>query len=109
RTGEAAVAVEQEQGVALRHRRQLRDQLGRGDAERNFTGLLSAKDLARAAQAQILLSDAKAVVGLAHQSEPRAGRFAERVAADQQAHALARTPPHAAAELVELREAETLG
>ena len=47
--------------------------------------LLAPIPEAGAAEAEILFGDAETVVGLAHQSETRAGGFAERVAPEQQA------------------------
>ena len=45
----------------------------------------ASQKLAGAAQAQILLGDAKAVLGLAHDGEPRLGRLAERLGVEQKA------------------------
>ena len=66
----------------------------RASARRNcgLARLARAEDLAGAAQPQILLGDAEAVIGLAHQGKPRARRFAERIAAQQQADRLCWSP-----------------
>src|SRR6185503_8941331 len=90
RAGKAAVAVEQQQRIALRDRRQLGDEVEGGDPEPFLARLAGAEDLARAAEAQILLGDAEAVAGLAHQGEPRPADLGQGHPADQQAAALAR-------------------
>ena len=71
--------------------------------------LARAQHFARAAQAQVLLGDAEAVLGFAHDREPRLGRLAERLLIEQQAGRLAAAAPDAAAQLVQLRQAEALG
>ena len=68
-----------------------------------------AEHLALAAQPQVLLGDAEAVLGLAQDLEPRPRRFAERALVEQQAGRAAGAAPDPAAQLVQLREAEALG
>ena len=72
-------------------------------------GLAGAEHLAFAAQAQILLGDPEAVLGLAHHLEPRLGGRPERALVEEEAGRGARAAADAAAELVELGEAEALG
>jgi hypothetical protein len=88
---------------------QLADLLGAGEAELRFAGLARAENLAGAAQAKVLLGDAEAVIGLAHQSEPRARRLAQDIAAQQQADAVLVSAPDPAAQLVELGETKAVG
>ena len=71
--------------------------------------LAGAQQLAGAAQAQVLLGDAEAVLGLAHDGEPRLRGLAERLGVEQQAGRLGAAAPDPAAQLVELRQAEALG
>ncbi len=47
--------------------------------------LAGAQKLAGATQLEVLLGDAKAVLGLAHDGEPRLGGLAERLGVEQQA------------------------
>src|SRR5205085_4421280 len=68
-----------------------------------------AENLARAAQPQILLGDAEAVVGLAHQREPSTTHLDEVGTADQEANALPRPSPDASPQLVQLGQPEALG
>ena len=83
--------------------------LGMGDAEAGHARLARAEDLAAAAQPQVLLGDAEAVLGLAHDAEAVAGDGAERRLVEEEADRRPVAPPDAAAELVELGEAEALG
>ena len=80
-----------------------------GDAEAGQAALPRAEHVAFAAQAQILLGDAEAVFGLAQDGEPRLGGLAERRLVEQQAGRMAGPAADAAAQLVQLREAEALG
>src|SRR4051794_20366404 len=106
---ETAVAVDQQAGVVHREWREGPDLLGAREPELGLAGLAGAEDLAGAAQAQILLGDAEAVIGLAHQSEPRSRGFAEHIAAQQQADAVLVAAADPAAQLVQLGEAEAIG
>ena len=58
---------------------------------------------------QIFLGDAEAVFGLAQDGEPRLGGLAERRLVEQQAGRVAAAAPDAAAQLMQLRQAETFG
>ena len=80
-----------------------------GEAKSRRAGLADAEHLALAAQSQILLGDAEAVLGLAQDLEPRPRRFAERALVEQQAGRAAGAAPDPAAQLVQLRQAEALG
>ena len=79
------------------------------DAEAGHAALARAEHVAFAAQPQILLGDAEAVLGLAQDREPRLGGFAERRLVEQQAGRMPGAAADAAAQLMELREAEALG
>src|SRR6185295_16124831 len=57
---------------------------------------------------QILFGNAKTVAGLAHERQPGPAHVGEIRSADQEAGALARAAPNAAAQLVKLGEAEAL-
>ena len=78
-------------------------------AQLRDTGLLGAEDLAGAAQAQIFLGDAEPVGGLAHHRQAAGALLGDLAAHQQEAVALAAAAPDAAAQLVELREAEAIG
>ena len=80
-----------------------------GDAEAGRARLARAEHLAAAAQPQVLLGDAEAVLGLAHDAEAVAGDGAERRLVEEEADRRPVAPADAAAELVELGEAEALG
>ena len=62
------------------HRQQALDLLEVGDAERGVAGLAGAEQLAAAAQPQVLLGEAEAVLGLAHQREALAAHVGEAFA-----------------------------
>ena len=79
------------------------------DAEARHAGLAGAEHVAFAAQAQILLGDAEAVLGLAQDLDARLGGLAERRAVEQQAGRALAPAADAAAQLMDLREAEALG
>ncbi len=79
-----------------------------GQPSTGLARLPRAEQLAPAAQPQILLRDAEAVIGLAHQREARTGRLAERRAAQEQADRMLAPASDAPAQLVQLGEAETL-
>ena len=72
------------------------------------TVLARAEEIAGAAQTQILLGDLKAVVGLAHDRKAGLDLLA-LVVRDKDAPALVPAAPDAAAQLMELAEAEALG
>src|SRR6185503_9679817 len=80
-----------------------------GDAEFRHAALAQAQRIAAAAEAQILLGDAEAVLGLAQDREPRLGGLAERALVEEEAGRGALAAADATAELVELRQAEALG
>src|SRR5687767_7044663 len=78
------------------------------DSEGWNAGLARAHHFAGAANLQILLGDAEAVRGLGHDAEPLlrdCGLFVRR---EKHAVGLIRAAPHAPAQLMKLREAETL-
>ena len=80
-----------------------------GEAEAGRARLARAEHVALAAQAQILLGDAEAVLGLAQDFDPRWRRLAERPLVEQQAARAAGAAADPAAQLMQLREAEPLG
>ena len=80
-----------------------------GEPEQRQARLARAQHLAGTAQPQILLGDAKAVLGLAHDGEPRLGGLAERRLVEEEAGRLRRPAADAAAQLVQLGQAEALG
>src|SRR5262249_14235781 len=107
--GELRIAVEDQRGVVARGLQELAVRLDAGDAEAGHAALPGAEHVAFAAQAQVLLGDAKAILGLAHDGEPRLRGLAERRAEEQQAGRAFGAAADAAAQLVELGEAEALG
>src|SRR3546814_19214095 len=70
------------------------------NAEVRQAALPRAQYLAGAAQAQVFLGDAEAVIGLAQDGQPRLGGFAQRPGIDQQAGAWPATTAAPAAQLV---------
>ncbi len=83
--------------------------LDAGDAEARHAALARAEHVAFAAQLQIFLGDAEAVVGLAQDGEPRLGGRAERRLVEQEAGRALGAAADAAAQLMQLREPEALG
>ena len=83
--------------------------LDAGDAEAGHAALPRAEHVAFAAQSQILLGDAEAVIGLAQDRKPRFRRLAERRLVEQEAGRALGAAADAAAQLMELREAEAFG
>src|SRR5690242_11911193 len=69
--GQLRVAVEDQRGIVARGLQVLAVRLDAGDAEAGQAALPGAEHVAFAAQAQVLLGDAKTVLGLAHDGEPR--------------------------------------
>ncbi len=80
-----------------------------GNPQLGQAALPRAQNLARAAEPQILLRDAEAVLGLAHDGEPRPRRLPKGRGIEQKAGGRLVAAADAAAKLVELGEAETLG
>ena len=80
-----------------------------GEAQLRQPALPRAEHLAGAAQPQILLGDAEPVLGLAQDREPPPRDLAERRLVQQEAGRGLVAAPDAAAQLVQLREAEALG
>ena len=78
-------------------------------AQGGEAALADAEHLAGAAQPQVLLGDAKAVVGRAQDLETRARRGRERLVIEEQASRCSGAPADPPAELVQLRETEALG
>src|SRR5689334_12590526 len=79
-----------------------------GEAQQRLAALALAEVFARPAQLQIALRDLEAVRALEDDLEPCTRRIGKRVAEKQDADARARTAADAAAQLVQLREAEAL-
>src|SRR3546814_17337162 len=80
-----------------------------GEAELRQAALAGAEQLAGAAQLQVLLGDAEAVVGLAHDAQARAGGLAERPLPKQPAGGLAAAAADASAALGKPGEADAPG
>ena len=80
-----------------------------GEPQLRQSALLRAEHLAAAAQPQILLGDAEPVLGLAQDRQPPPRDVAERRLVQQQTGRGLVAAPDAAAQLVQLREAEALG
>src|SRR3954451_15050099 len=80
-----------------------------GETQLRQSALLRTEYLAAAAQPQILLGDAEPVLGLAQDREPPPSDVAERRLIQQEAGRRLVAAPDAAAQLVQLREAEALG
>jgi hypothetical protein len=84
-----------------------RVRLGADQPERRQTGLLRAEHVAGAAQAEIDLGDGEAVIVAADGVEALFGGLAQRRLPEQYARALFVAPAHAAAQLVQLSQAES--
>src|SRR5437879_4169532 len=109
RRGQRRIAREHERGVVARRADIFAVYRYASDSEARHTGLARAEHIAFAAQLQVLLGDAEAVLGLAHDGEPRLRGLTERRLVDQQAGRVLGAAPDAAAQLVKLREPEALG
>src|SRR5215813_9547191 len=107
--GERGIAAEHQGGVVAGGLQELAVGLDAGDAEARHAALAGAEHVAFAAQAQVLLGDAEAVLGLAHDGEARFRGLAERRAVEQEAGRVLGAAADPAAQLVELRQAEALG
>ena len=103
------VAVEDEAGVVMSDR----DQLGMGgeicEPQGRQAALPCAQHLAGAAQLEILLGNAKPVIGFAQGGEPLPRHLAQRRLVQQQASRGLVAAPDAAAQLVQLGKAKALG
>ena len=106
---EPRVGGQERAGVRLRHLHEARLLLQVGDAEPRQARLRRADHVARAADGEVLLGDAEAVLGLPQEGKAALGRLAQGRLVEENAGRLGRAPPHPAAELVELCEAEGLG
>src|SRR5689334_14625836 len=84
RGGEAGIAAEEQRGVLARHLEKLAVHLDAGDAKAGHAALPLTEHVAFAAQFQILLGDAEAVVGLAQDRQPRLRGVAERSLVEQE-------------------------
>ena len=73
-----------------------------------YSVLAGAEKLPAAAQAQVLLGDDEAVIGLRHHHHARFGNIIDFRGGDQDAVGLGPPPPHPSAQLMELAEAEAL-
>ena len=80
-----------------------------GEEQQRLAALPLTEIFAWAAQVQVALGDLEPVGALEDDLQSRAGSLGERVAKKQDAHALAHASANAAAQLVQLREAEALG
>src|SRR5579871_914287 len=95
--------------ILARTRQQICVNVEPGEAKAGHSGLSGAEHVAFAPEFQVLLGDAEAVLGRAHDFKPRHARFAQRTPVEKEARRAAGSAADAAAELVKLGEAETLG
>src|SRR5206468_9240812 len=109
RFGELAVARDDGARLAARLLEQVRVAEQIDCAELGEPRLARAEELARAAQLQIDLGDAEAVVRRRHRVDPALGLFREMAGRQQDAVRLPLAPSHASAKLMQLRETEALG
>src|ERR1700693_2449633 len=79
------------------------------EAKTRQAGLLRAKHLAFAAQAEVFLGYPKSVLRVAHDRDSRLGRLAEWRPVEEQAGGFGAGAPHASAQLMQLGEPEPLG
>src|ERR1700737_4167272 len=79
------------------------------EAKTRQAGLLRAEHLAFAAQAEVFLGDAKPVLRLAHDRDPRLGRLAKRRPVEEQAGGFGTCAPDASPQLMQLGKPEPLG
>src|SRR5262245_65845833 len=98
--GERRVARQEELGLVARGADELAVRLDAGDAEARHAGLPRAEDVAFAAQPEVFLSDAKTVLGVAHDVEARFRGFAQWPAVEQQAGGMLTAAPGGAAQMV---------
>jgi hypothetical protein len=103
------VAVEHRLGDGACGLEQVRVASEVGEAQQRRPALARAEVLARAAQHEILVRDAETVRVLEDDAQARARGLRQRVLVEQDARALGRPAPDAAAQLVELRQPEALG
>ena len=96
------IARQHQLGVVAGRADQAAVHLDAGDAEARHARLPRAEHVAFAAQPQILFGDAEAVLGLAHDLEPRLGGVAERRPVEQQTGRAAGAPADTSAQLVQL-------
>src|SRR4029450_434273 len=78
------------------------------DAKRRQSRLPRAREIAEAAQREVLLGNCEAVVRLGQYLQALAGLLAERILIDEHARRLVLASADSPAQLVELREAEPL-
>ena len=80
-----------------------------GEAQQRRARLSRAEELARPADREVAARDLEAIVGLEHRLQARLRGVGERRAVEQHADARAAAAADAAAQLVQLRQAEALG
>ena len=97
------------EGLLARQRQEVAVAQQVAHAQARQAGLAGAEEVAGAAQLQVLLRDHEAVVAARQDVEARARLVREAAVGHQQAGGGARAAAHAAAELVELGQAEALG
>jgi predicted DNA repair protein MutK len=103
------IAGQDQAGVVAGHGDQVAVRHRVGQAIGREAALLEAQRVAAAAQLQVLLGDLEAVVGAPQDVEALLGGLRQRRIVEQDAGALARAPADAAAQLVQLGQAEALG
>src|SRR4051812_19042562 len=80
-----------------------------GEAQQRRPALARAEHLAGTAQLEVLARNGEPVGVLEDHAQPSAGALPERALEQQDASRLLGAPPDAAAELVQLRQAEAFG
>src|SRR5262249_12312199 len=109
RRGQGRVAREQELGIIARRADELAMHLDARDTAAPQAGLAGSQHVAFSAQRQILLGNAEAVLGVAHDLKPRLRGWTERRPVEQEAGRASAAAADAAAQLVQLRKPEALG
>src|SRR5258707_4487662 len=103
------MALEHLAGRLDRARDELAIALEIGEAQQRLAALPLAQILAGPAQFEIALRDLEAIRAFIDDLQPVAGGLRQRFAEKQDAHTLVRAAADAPAQLMQLREAETLG
>ena len=109
RGGKPGIAAQHKRGVVARRLQQRSMRLDTREPKAGQSALARAEHVAFATQAQIFFSNAKAVLGLAHDREPRFRGLPERRLIEEQASRTRAATADAPAQLMQLCETEALG
>src|SRR5262245_17931813 len=101
---QVGVAFDHQSGIVARRLQEVGMRRQIGQSHVGQAALARTQELAGTAQAQVLLGNAKAVLALAHDGEPRPRGLAQGLGVEQQEGRLGGAPADAAAQLVELGE-----